>query len=103
MDSVTKVDNEIAAQHLHDDMIADQSAPVNDRGRRARAGAAAQRLTNTSLPHAHCERVTPAHRDELHVRALREPWIVLEMRSVLRDARGNRIVDEQHEMRITHS
>ena len=103
-DRVAELDGEVAAGHVHGDPVADQAASVRDRGRRARAGAARQRLADAALPDAHRERVgSPGvGRDELDVGAVREARVVLEARTVLGDAGVVGVVDEEHEVRVAH-
>ena len=100
-----ELDGEVAAGHVHGDALADEPAPVRDRGGGARAGAAAERLPHPALPHPHVELVGGAGRDahELDVGALREALVVLEVRTVLGDAGGGGVVDEQHEVRVPHA
>ena len=55
--------HEVATGDVHDDALAHQPAPVRDRGDRARAGAAAQRLAHPPLPDPHVELVVGAGGD----------------------------------------
>ncbi len=77
---------------------------MGDRGDRARTGAAAQGLPHAPLPDPHVELVGGAGRDahELDVGAAREAVVALEVRTVLGDAGGRGVVDEQHEVRVAH-
>ena len=83
--------------------VTDQPATVCDRGDRARAGAAAQRLPHPALPDPHGDLVG-ARRT-----ARTRRWCgcgkrssILEVRAVLRDPCGGGIVDEQHQVRVPH-
>ena len=83
--------------------VADEPAPVRDRGGRARAGAARQRLADAALPHPHRER----RRRRSRRRTRR--WCAsgsarrargADRAAVTRARRG--VVDEQHEVRVAH-
>src|SRR5215207_9347456 len=100
-----KLHREVAAGHVHGDAFADETAVVRDGRGGAGARAAAERLSHPALPHAHVDLVggTGSEADELDVGALREALVDLEMRAVLRHASTGGIVDEQHEVRVTHT
>ena len=59
----------VAAGHVDAHAVADEAAPVRDRGRRARAGAARLRLARAPFPHPHREPVGAGDGDELDVGA----------------------------------
>ncbi len=100
---VTEIHHQLAAWDPHDDVVADQPSPVRDCGRCACSGAAAQRLPHSSFPDPHGDFVLASDLDEFHVGQFREANVVLEVRTVLGDARAGGIVNEHHEVRIPHS
>ena len=103
-DRVTDLHDEVAARDVHGDRGHPRGRAD---GRRPRPHTHRCRTTSVSptpRSHTRIRRLFIAvGSDELDVGAPREPRVVLEMGTVLRDACGGDVVDEQHEMRIAHS
>ena len=81
-DRRAEMHRERAPEHVDLHVVADQAAPVRDRGRRARAGAARQGLARAPLPDPHRDAVGAVTRDELDVDPAGEPFVVLDLRAV---------------------
>ena len=81
-------------------LLTDETAPVRDRGRCTRAGAARLRLADSAFPDPHRGRVGAGDRDELDVGATREARVVLDPRAVGDHGRRRGIVDEEDEVRV---
>jgi hypothetical protein len=91
---------ERAAEHVDLHLLTNETAPVRDRRRCTRAGAARLRLADSPLPHAHREPIGSGDGNELDVGATREARVVLETRTVGDNGDGRGIVDEQDQMRV---